>query len=727
MDDAGTLGLPAGLPSDSFNALTPSFDVGEVGVTDGASLVSSTSHIVRWANREMTRAESEHVSRWREQAAECYRFRDNHQLSKEDEAILRAARRPDTAINEVQKFIKFASGIERRTPTALIFMSRNAEDQQSAGKGELITKLAEWFCDQSMATYWRSMAFEDKLVTGMGWVDIGVSRATDAAGLPRYKRIEGKQMLWPETDSINLDGVKWLARESFMDVEEAIHKWSDQAIFLRTAAGGAVNEDQFPDFGYGAKRPIPYVVPWIMTAPLNRSSGGASTSKPGKVPICEFQFYQDDLGYYFFDPIERDDTWLSLSEYRKYQARLLKLGAGRIKDFDKQNKRIYKRMFLLQRRIMLDAPTALPTNDNYPGFTFNCMTGTWDQEDHVFYGIMRVMMSPQKYANAFFRQVLEVMGSATKGGYLAETGAITPAHKKDIEETGARAGSVNMVQPGAISGGKITPKPIPQIPAGSMEVLGFCLDTIEKVAGLSTSMLGTDQGNVPGVSLRRRLTSGMVILAAEFDSLSWFRKREGEIIYSFTKLMADERWVRVGGPDDSMFVQLAKEPFALRYDVVLDENDQDPNLRQWYADSLIQLAPILIRTGNFLPDMLDYVPLPVKFRQKLKQQMAQQEQQKMQMAMQGANVGGRGKPRSPAEAQAQLQLTQAKVGEHMARAQKTMVEAKLMPQASNRDNAKAMTEMLLNIFQAQHDKNLAGMKAWETAAKAFGPQRGTQQ
>lgn len=687
---AGTLGLPSGLPSDSILDLTPQFESGEADLTGKAVPIGGANPLVRWINREITRAEP-HVMAWREQARDCYRFRDGHQLSDEDLQILKAQKRPNTAINEIQKFIRFASGIERRTPQALIYAARVQDDAQAALKGELTTRFYEWWMDSSAGNYERSIAFEDKLICGIGVVDTWITRRTNPQGDPRYAHIDPLQLFWPETAKQNFEDTRWLSRESDIDVDEALHKWPDASMFLRAASGGAA---QFPDFGRGAKRPINYVVPWIMTEPLNKGGGGPSNSKPGTVPILEFQYYDDEPGYYFFDPLEKDDTWLNQSDFRKYRTRLQRLFKTDISDYDPQDHRVYKRAFLLQRRILLDEPKKLPTQR--AGFTWNVMTGTWDRSDKVWYGILRVLMDPQRYANAFFRQTLEIMGASTKGGYLAESGAMNLAQRRDIEANGSRPGSVDIVQPGAISGHKIQPKPIPQMPQGSMEVLSFCLGVMEKLSGLSQSLLGTDQANTPGVALRRRLTSGLVLLAAEFDSLSRFRKREGQIVFDFMKLIADNRIVRIGGAFDGQAIRLTKDPFAIEYDIVLDENDQDPNQRQMYTDSILQIAPILIRTGNFFPELFDYVNLPAQIRQRLKQGMQQSEQQKMQMAQQGISAGGRGKPRGIQDVQADNTLKQARAAENMAK-------AKHLAATTRRDDLRTVMDTMIDFHRARHD------------------------
>src|SRR6185312_9765324 len=137
---AATLGLPAGIPSDDAFGPTPTGESGEPGFTSrDSSVTDATDDFARYVNREMSRAES-HIMAQREQMREADRFKHSHQLSEQDAANLAAQRRPDTAINEIQKFVKFAAGIERRTQQALLFVPREMSDDQGQIKGELLTK-----------------------------------------------------------------------------------------------------------------------------------------------------------------------------------------------------------------------------------------------------------------------------------------------------------------------------------------------------------------------------------------------------------------------------------------------------------------------------------------------------------------------------------------------------------------------------------------------------------
>src|SRR5215469_14634408 len=113
-EGGSTLGLPAGLPSDSILNALPITEVGETGISNQPADLGTYNAFVRKVTMRITQAEP-HFMLQRERMNEAWKFNDGHQLSDEDIRVLRQAKRPDTAINELQKFIKFATGIERRT------------------------------------------------------------------------------------------------------------------------------------------------------------------------------------------------------------------------------------------------------------------------------------------------------------------------------------------------------------------------------------------------------------------------------------------------------------------------------------------------------------------------------------------------------------------------------------------------------------------------------------
>ena len=700
LTSTGTLGLPAGLPSTDYLAINPGEESGEPGLTGSVPVADNSpdySPLIRWITKQLQLNEPT-VQRWRAKAKECYRFRDGKQLSEADEQVLQSSKRPVVAFNAVQKYIKFVGGVQRMTPQALIYLPRSQDDEKAAMRGELLTKMYEYIMGSvNQGHSERSRAFDDMNVAGMGWTNTWASRNRNPRGEIMYGWTDNMQMLWPETSKQNLEGAKWVARESSMPVEEAVNKWPKRAMYIRAAAGTSNDEDQIPDFGYADSRSmIKYVVPWIMTEPLNKTPGAGRLAKPGEVNILEWQYWVEEDGYYFYDPNERDDHWENASTFQKLQRGYKAIGASPITDYDRQMKRVYKNTFLLNRRIMLQEPQNLVIDGN---FTYNCMTAHWDSQDKIWYGIMRVLMDPQRMMNVFIRQVVEIMGAQAKGGYDVEAGAVSPSQRTDIEKNSSKPGSVNIWAPGAIAERRMQPKPTPQIPEGSMAVLQFMKSSFDDVSGIATQMFGMGVGNgTPGITLRRQMLGGLLILAGEFDSLTRFRKREGDIIYGFMKLIADGRVVRVGGPEDSQAFQADPELFNdpnFQYDIILDENEHDPTMRQQYSDTVTQILPTLVRMGWFIPELLDYyqgIPWPVK--KKLKQAIEQQGQMRTQMQQQGVSIGGRGKPRSAEDAQVERFEKTSKSQLNLAKAMEMRAKTKEMDHEREGRNLRDVFDMI---------------------------------
>jgi hypothetical protein len=68
--------------------------------------------------------------------------------------------------------------------------------------------------------------------------------------------------------------------------------------------------------------------------------------------------------------------------------------------------------------------------------------------------------------------------------------------------------------------------------------------------------------------------------------------------------------------------------------------------------------------------MIDFFPLPASLKFSIKQAMARQAETQQQMAAKGMSMGGRGKPISFEQVQAQTALTKAQAAEKIAKAQK---------------------------------------------------------
>lgn len=643
-------------------------EVGEVlmriatpGVTPGPAtppVETKHSELLEWIQKELKAAENDHVNKWREETRACYRFVAGDQYDPETRRMLRLNKRPDTAFNTLQKYLRYASGLERRAPQALLFNPVVIDDVTQQLLGEYLTTTYEWAVGRCDGNFERSRAFQDLMTGGLGWTDTYLDKLRDPQGLIQLTRLSPFEMLWPDCAEDNLRTTRWRARESLIHVDDAIRRWPEHESLIRSAGTGA--ESGFPE-----KDVVQYTVPYIETVPLDR--GQAQPDKRNKVKVAQFQWYEDQEGWAFPDPVNGESMWMSEKDFRIYKRRVAIIAPDLPLKAERAPHRVYQVVYVLERKHLLSEPKRLPDDR----FSLNVMSAQFDEDQRLWYGFVRVLMDPQRYGNKFFNQAIEIIATTAKGGAMAQSDAFSNTQQQhDFEDTYARPGSVNIVAPESLEKNKIKPKEPGQIPAAAMAMLEFCIKSMDNVTGLNTANPnGGGGGQMPGITQRQRQQAELVLLAVEFDALARYRKDEGRTIAAHLALLADGRLVRVGGQGvAAKVIPLLRQPYLLDYDLQLDDTEHDPTLRQVYTNFIIQAGPMLAKQGLFVPSMFNYLPFPVRIRQEIIQAMQQAQQQQAEAAAKGINLKGRGTPRDPRETQARIEKLQSDALLHTARA-----------------------------------------------------------
>lgn len=655
--------------------------------------------LVDWIRAEIQLADP-NIQKYRDEYRKCRRFFDGKQLTKEDKELLAKDGRPDNAFNSAQKFVRFVTGVERVAPEALLFNPIDENDQRQQAFGEFVSRAYDWAIDKGKGNFERSTAFEDLIIGGMGWEDYSISYGLDPRGLPQMVRFSPLEALFPKTDRQNLEGARWRGRETWIDKDEARSRWPEDKFLIDMALRTAPSH-QRPE----ATGPVIYEIPYLTTKPI--SDNDMSNPQRNKVNVLQFEWFDDEPGYYFFDPLDQDDTWLNKSDFFTYRRKLQKFMAMDVEDWVERPGRSYKRIFLLNRMHQLGDVIKLKR------FHLNCMTGSFDDEDGIWYGFFRVLVDPQRFGNKLFNQLLEIMGRTAKGGgFLYEKGALLTNQVNDFKENYAKPGTSQEVATGALTQKKFLPKPQGEIPAATMSLLQYVTEMMDNVTGISPDQFNATGANVPGVTLRQKGKSALLLLSKEFDALSRYRVDEGLIVFDLLGSLADDRLIRIGGHADGAVVRLMHEPFATEYELSLDDTERDPNLRKMYEEAVMGIAPTLIRMNMFLPELLDYMRLPFRFKQSLKQAIAREFQQRQEAAKAGVPQGGRSSPVTPQERQAKIVKTQAETQVQLARAERLKTQSK-------RDEMRTLMEALVKASQLILDREKMGTEKASVAVDMF--------
>jgi hypothetical protein len=553
--------------------------------------------------KDWVAADWQALAKWRSAAEDEYAFRDGHQWTEEEKAALQESSRVPVVFNRVQVIIASVSGSEVNNRTEVRFIPREIGD---AKPNEVLTAGAQWFRDEANAEDEESQAFDDSLVCGIGATETLLDYTVDSDGAPRVVRLDPLEMCWDAhahrkglQDATRFARVRQIpiaeAREMFPDADDADLNadWIDK-----------VDEDQ---------QHVNLIGDQYKSGRRESEGAGKST-----VTVVQAQWRERVRSVEYVDPADGSRKELPKADWDKL-AKVLPVDAIPNRPVTRY---VWKQAFLGKSGFLLENQ---PCKD---ACTFKFITGNYDRKEKRFYGLLRVMMDPQKYANKWLSQTLHIINANSKGGVMYEEGAVEDA--RAFEEGWAAADSAVRVRNGALSGGRIKEKPQVQMPAALMQLTQFAISTIRDTSGVSLELMGMAERQQAGVLEYQRRQASMTTLATYFDALRFYRKMQGEVILSFLRdhIAPTGRLVRIMKEGMEQYVPLAVEAGTRKYDVIVDDSPAAPNEKERTWAVLQDLMPVMQGAGMGLEDwadVIEYSPLPSSFAEKLRAKALEQK------------------------------------------------------------------------------------------------------
>lgn len=566
------------------------------------------------------RADRDASADWRKEAREDFDFAAGHQWSDEDKQVLRDQGRPPITFNRVLPVIKAVAGSEVNTRQDIQYLPREIGD---ASLNEVLTEAGRYLADEAEAEDEESDAFVDCAICGLGWLEQRLDYERDPSGFYTEDRISPFEMYWDASATKrNLSDARRVWRAKSMDRLEAEGLFPDIEPEDLDAAWAEDRDGEEPhhEIQPGERR-------------SERTGDGDSGAKTKRVTIVECQWWERVRVALVIDP-----TTGQPSEMPEEQAKVLERRAailGMPVQIFHQMRRKYRRAFLGAR--------ILGTVDDAPAgnqFSYVSLTGDRDQNRNGWFGIVRPMRDPQRFANKWLSQTLDMLNRQQKGGVMYEAGAVEDT--REFEENYAKPGSVTQVNAGALTGGRIRDKQLPQMPNGHWQLMEFAINSIRDSSGVNLEILGQQQQAQAGVLEMHRKQAAMNILATLFDALRRARKHIGSVrLYFIQNYLSDGRLVRITGPTGSQVIPLIRDRTAGDFDVVIDEAPSSPNQQAIVWSTFVQVLPVIkdMITPEVLVEILPYSPFPDSFVSKMKALLAQKSQdpevqQQKDMAMQ---------------------------------------------------------------------------------------------
>lgn len=601
---------------------------------------------------EWGKALDSHWGGWIKEAKQAFRIVAGDQYDKDEKSALKDAGKIPVTFNRAGPIIDSVVGAEIQGRQQTQYFPR---EQGDAKINEILTQSAEWLRDRCDAEGEETDAARDCFICGMGVTNSELDYEEDQEGKYLKRRLKPYSVL-PDPNARQSNAIdrryqrhrEQMSRDEF---EETFGKEEDGV--YDPSSGELPTHNADPREAYDDE--------------------DSETGGDDMVTVDYWQWYEVET---VVSTLSRDGSRLMeypRAEYQKLEEIAAKNG-DKLEGVTRRRRRYYAATVTGKR--WLERPREMP----FPKFTYNFKTGKRDEEEGVWYGLVRPMVDPQKWANAFFSMLLHMVRTNAKGGIIAERGAI--GDRKDFEETWASSDSVTIVSDGALSQKKVMPKPQPAYPQGIDRLMEHAIEAIQQVSGISPEMLGMADRDQPGILEAQRKQAAYGLLSVFFESFRRYRKEDGELMLHFMRMLGPETLVRVtlsqeaqqdvaqkmghnGGPpmepdpngmEREMYVPLALALDSAKYDVIVDESPAGPNMRERTWLYFMQLLPVV--GDRLTPDMwaeaLKYSPFPESFSAKMREMimsakpgpeqqamMEAAQQAAMQLDMQGKQLTNR--------------------------------------------------------------------------------------
>lgn len=630
-----------------------------------------------------------HWSKWREQAKEDYAFVAGEQWDANDRRKMIDEMRPAVTFNRIQTVINAVSGSEVSNRQEVKYFPRELGD---ARVSELMTSTAQWVRDGCDAEDEESDAFVDMIISGLGCTETHLDYTRNLDGDIIIDRVDPFEM-YPDPNATkrNLDDKRFVFRVKDYAREEFRYYWPDAEVPTSNARDTwGANDEATRTSDYREEQ---YPEP------------GDSTSGPknAKIRVAEYQWCEYETVYRVADPsgqiVPLDEKRFKV--YRQQRDAAIDEAEAQVKDlkkqwkdaagvlsasmpgvetmrpedvmqlppipeplkegrdYVKQRKKVVKQAFFAGSTVLQEGDA--PVRDY---FTYNFITGTRDRNENTWYGIVRVMKDPQRWANKFFSSIMHIINNSAKGGVIAERNAVSDIKK--FEQDWANPTKVTIVE--NIQG--IKEKQLSTYPNGLADLMQYAISSIRDVSGVNLELLGLADRQQAGYLEAQRKQAGMTVLATMFDALRRYRKEQGRLLLKMiNEYIADGRLVRVVGDEGAQYVPLMKQEGVLEYDVIVDEAPASPNNKEKVWGIIQTMLPTIMNlpaAGQIMLEILPYTPLPESLVTKLKEMAQSQVDPQAQQQAQQLEMAG---------VQAEVENTQADTAKKQAETKKIAAEA----------------------------------------------------
>lgn len=572
--------------------------------------------------------------KWRALAQEDREFYSGKQWKNADKKKLEDVQRPAITINRIKPLINVLCGYQRLNRYDIEFLPRTNDDDEQAAVRKGVTK---YILDRCHYNYEESDAFNDGVVTGIGWFEVGykfdwLTQDGDAF----VRRVSPFDIYCdPETRDKHLRDMTYVIRARWVDKDELNAKYPQHADEINAQTAAYMTEETESDkqvndlwFSHETKK-IRFAECWYKKTVQKQ----LFVLKTGEV-VEQVTEEMIALG------LIMSQQTVATTEIRM--------------------------MAFFDNVILEDIPSPYK-HGLIPFVPFLCY---YQGEDDVPSGVVRDLKDPQREINKRRSQELHILNTQSNGGWIAEDGALTPQQEASFKRNASTPGALLKVSTGSLSMNRLQ-RLEPQTPPNNLiTATQEAMNEMPSISGINEALMGTDISNSQsGRAIELKQKQAITHIAGLFDNLRMAKELIVEMLWGkrgapgiIPQFYTEEKTFRIVGengdnqivtvnqqiqeqqvnPQTGLIQTITKTLNDLsvgEYDVVISDTPATSTQRTAQFWSLVDACGKLGIQGSMIMDILiDLSDIPqrqeIKRRlQAQQEQQAQAQQQQMQAQM----------------------------------------------------------------------------------------------
>jgi hypothetical protein len=579
---------------------------------------------------------------WQREAREDFLFRDGFQWSADERQILQDELRPVLTFNLTKSSVDLIMGMNedvrvqhRATPI----------DPTDGFLADVLNDIIAWVAENNEFELEEDGALESAVISGRGWIAIDFVPDPDRFGEIVMTEIDvpvHEVAIDPAARRSNLEDASYITWNKWMTVADFKIRYPKVG---KKKLKEMLNDSPYglSESGFETARDRDYDMPRddYRDADYDRELDLQYYDKQkNMIRVVHMEYWEVYDRYFAFNP-EIGDFVEIPGKPDKEQQQAFFQEFGEPMTFEKIRDKKVKWIQFNGDTILYDDDSPLP----FKGFSIVPMFAYRDVSKRTtnHYGIVRLMKDPQKEINKRWSQALNMLNQQVQPGIYAETDAFVD--ERQAEQSMKEAGAITWVNSGALTGGKLKERTVPNFPNAPMQMEQYSQDIMKKITGINPDLLGQDRGRQePGVVVRLRQQQGITLLKPLFRNYNSMKKqlfkRQMAIVMEY---MPDNQILRILGEgerytidEEGTITDQATGMVAQIRDVRnLDYNiNAEPSTGNM-TKRMIELQAML-EMGEKIPvppeQIIDKLDISATEKQRWIEYVKSQEQSQMQMA-----------------------------------------------------------------------------------------------